>query len=146
MVEVLSGNKQTVAEVHGALFKGMVAELGGKLAVLYRKISVAQLISYYFIKPFILIGDRSIYIDFRTRNKNGNKEGKAHNMVPVGMGEKELGFQRTLWNIVLYNMFSKLTNSGSSIKNDKTVFIPYSELYTGGIPAELNRLRTWTGN
>src|SRR6056297_2166330 len=145
MVEVLSGNKQTVAEVHGAFFKGMVAELGGKLAVLYRKVAVAQLISYYFIKPFILIGDRSVYIDFRTRNKNRNKEGKAHNMIPVGMGEKELCLQGPLWNIVLQNMFSKLTNSRSGIKNDKTVFIPHSKLYASGISAELNRLRTGTG-
>src|SRR6056297_2149577 len=39
MVEVLSGNKQSVPEIHGALFEGVVAELGCKFAVLYRKIS-----------------------------------------------------------------------------------------------------------
>src|SRR6056297_3170405 len=124
----------------------MVAEGCRQFAVLHREIAVAELIADYFVQSLVFVGNRSIYIDFRSGDKNGDEKRKAHDMVPVSMGKKQICLERALRQVVFDYMLSELADTGAGIQDDEALLLSYSKLYTGSIPAKLNCFGARAGN
>ena len=69
-----------------------------------------------------------------------DKKGKAVDVVPVGMGEKQVGFA----NIMSEKFFAQATDSGAGIQDDVAVI--RNHLQATGIAAVFYIFRRWTGN
>ena len=66
-------------------------------------------------------------------------------MVPVGVGQKKFGVDRSVWKLVGNKIVAQFPDAGTCVNNDTTFDLLKVDFNTGGIAAILHGERPWTG-
>jgi hypothetical protein len=66
---------------------------------------------------------------------DGGEKGKPHDVIPVGMGQKDIGADRSLLEVVGHHEIAQLPETGTGIDNDAAVEFGEVQLYARGVSA-----------
>jgi hypothetical protein len=123
MIEILGLEYDTVAKIKAAFLEINVFNFRGKLCLADRKVTICQLPAHNIFKRVIFIGNRPVDLKFRPGNVNWREKGESHNVVPMGMGQKNLRPYRTFGKVMGHHVVAQLSNAGAGINNNKPVWV-----------------------
>src|SRR5262249_54874489 len=112
-----------------------------KLVQLYGEIDPVHLVRDHLLEGHLvhLAADDS---DFVPRDEGGFEKGEPLDMVPVGVGDEDMGFDRPP---VLNELFAEISEAGAGVEDDELVFRE-PHLDTGCISAVPNGTLPWGGD
>jgi hypothetical protein len=124
----------------------MIADICGKLGMLYRKVAVGELSADYILESLFLVCDRPVHLQFCTGDKDGYEKRKAHDMVPVGVGYEKGGIYGSFGKVVLHQVVSQGAYSRTGVYDKQSFLFSHPEFYTGCVASIGNGCFSGTGN
>ena len=146
MVQVFCRDGDPVAQIELPFLEVEIFNPGSQLCLANRKIPVGQLAAHDLFQGVALETYRAVDADGAARHINGGEEGKAHDVIPVGMGQKDVRGDRALLEIIGHHEIAQLSNAGTGVDDDEPIDFRETQLDTGGIPAIFHGLWSGTGN